>query len=306
MGHGMGHDERVRIVSLLPSATEIVYALGLEDDLVGVTHECNWPPAALTKTRVSRTLLPADATPAEIDALVSAANVEGGPPTEELDEVVLRDLAPDLILTQDLCAVCAVPAGEVDAALQAIGCSAEVVSLDPSSLDDVLDGILRVGVVTGRRAEASSVVAGLRARLDRVHDLVGGQPRRRVFTLEWGDPPYNAGHWIPGMVERAGGEPILAEPGRDSVRVTWEAIAASAPEVVVFAPCGYSLDEAIAEGESFVGRPELAGAELWAVDADSCFVRPGPRLVDGVETLASVFHPAVAGAPAATAAHRLA
>ncbi|MCU1379835.1 MAG: cobalamin-binding protein [Acidimicrobiales bacterium] len=289
----------MRIVSLLPSATEIVYALGLEDDLVGVTHVCDWPPAARTKRRVSRSLLPAGATPAEIDALVSSV------PTETLDDEALAELAPDLILTQDLCAVCAVPAGDVQAALDTIGCRAEVVSLDPASLDDVLDGVARVGRATGRDTEASELVGGLRQRLDRVRSSVAGRPRRRVFALEWGDPPFNGGHWIPGMIEAAGGEPVLAEPGRDSVRVTWEQIADAAPDVVVFTPCGYSLEGAVEQGRALLHQPALAGVEVWAVDADGLFVRPGPRLVDGVEALASLLHPDMAGAPRSDAAQRL-
>jgi iron complex transport system substrate-binding protein len=290
----------VRIVSLLPSATEIVYALGAEDDLVGVTHECNWPPAARAKPQVSRSLLPPDATPAEIDALVSA-----GPATTTLDEDVLARLAPDVILTQDLCAVCAVPAGDVEAALSTIGCRSDVISLDPGSLDDVLDGIGRVGAALGRDAEAEAVVAALRGRLDQVGAAVAGRTRRRVFVLEWGDPPFNGGHWIPEMVERAGGLPVLAEPGRDSVRVRWEDVAAARPEVVVFTPCGYDLEGAVEQGVALLAQPALQGVELWAVDADGCFVRPGPRLVDGVEILAALLHADVAGPVPADGARRL-
>jgi iron complex transport system substrate-binding protein len=287
----------MRIVSLLPSATEIVYALGLGEQLVGVTHECDWPVDARSKTRVSRSLLPVDATPAEIDALVSAASVVGGRPTEVLDEAVLGSLAPDVILTQDLCAVCAVPAGDVDAALRSLGCTSDVVSLDPNTLDDMLDAIARVGAATGREDAAVTLVAALRDRMTRVRSRVAGRVRRRVFALEWGDPPFNGGHWIPEMIELAGGEPVLAEPGRDSVRVTWDDIALATPDVVVFTPCGYSLDEAVEEGRGLLRRPELAGKEVWAVDADSYFVRPGPRLVDGVELLAGMLHPGTAELP---------
>jgi iron complex transport system substrate-binding protein len=302
---GCWHDGGVRIVSLLPSATEIVYALGLADQLVGVTHECNWPPDALTKTRVSRSLLPPDSTPSEIDALVTAASIPGGTPTEELDEMVLKDLAPDLILTQDLCAVCAVPAGDVDAALEAIGCRAEVVSLDPNTVDDTLDAIRRVGAATGRDDEAARCVSDLRDRIERVRSAVAGRSRRRVFALEWGDPPFNGGHWIPGMIDIAGGTPVLAEPGRDSVRVTWEQIGAASPDVVVFTPCGYTLAEAIDEAPAILDRPEIAAAEVWAVDADSFFVRPGPRLVDGIEILAAALHPEVVEPTHERAAARL-
>jgi iron complex transport system substrate-binding protein len=295
----------MRIVSLLPSATEIVYALGLGDQLVGVTHECNWPTDALTKPRVSRSLLPSGAPPAEIDALVTAAAIDGGTPTEVLDGTVLAQLEPDLILTQDLCAVCAIPAADVDTALRLLGCSSAVVSLDPSTIGDVLDGIIQVGRATDREAEATRMVAGLRARIDLVGAAVERLPRSRVFALEWGEPPFNGGHWIPEMIGLAGGEPVLAEPGRNAVRVTWEQIGAARPDVIVFTPCGYTLDAAAREGRTFLDRPELEGVELWAVDADNHFVRPGPRLVDGIEVLAKLLHPGIAGEPEASTARRL-
>ena len=272
-----------RIVSLLPSATEIVYALGADDRLVGVTHECTHPASArVDKQVLTRSLLPVGASPAEIDALVS-----GSGPTEALDEEALALLAPDVILTQDLCAVCAVPAGDVDAALSRLGCTAEVVSLDPSTLDDVLDGIVRVGAAIGARAAADELVASLRARLDGVRARVAGAQVRRVFVLEWGDPPFNGGHWIPDMVAIAGGEPVLANPGRDSVRVSWDDVRAADPDVVLFTPCGYDLAGAIGQA---VDLPDLGRTEVWAVDADDLVVRPGPRLVDGVEAFEAVLH----------------
>jgi iron complex transport system substrate-binding protein len=295
----------VRIVSLLPSATEIVYALGLGDQLVGVTHDCDFPAEARTKQRVARSLLPAGASPAEIDRLVAAASVPGGTPTEVLEEGVLARLDPELILTQDLCAVCAIPADDVQSALTSLGCTAEVVSLDPSSIDEVLDGVTRVGAATGRAAAAEALVAGLEARVDRVRTATAPLPRRRVFALEWGDPPFNGGHWIPEMVELAGGTPVLCEPGRDSVRVGWDQVADAAADVVVFTPCGYSLDEAAAEGAGLLDRPELAGAEVWAVDADGLFVRPGPRLVEGIEVLAALLHPEACGPLPPASARRL-
>lgn len=271
----------MRIVSLLPAATEVVYALGAEDALVGVTHECSWPARARTDKRVvTRSLLPVGASAAEIDALVSGAGA-----TEELDEDALAELAPDVILTQDLCAVCAVPAGDVDAALGRIGCTSEVVSLDPSTLGDVLEGIERVGDAIGAPEAAGRLLASLGARLDAVRTEVVDRPRRRVFVLEWGDPPFNGGHWIPEMVEIAGGAPVLANPGRDSVRVTWDDVRAAAPDVVLFTPCGFDLDGAVAQAAAL---PDLGDAEVWAVDADDLVVRPGPRLVDGVEVFAAV------------------
>lgn len=288
-----------RIVSLLPSATEISFALGLQDSLVGVTHECTWPPEAAGLRRVSHTSIPTDASSAEIDRLVGAA-AAGGPPTTWLDEDAIRELAPDVILTQDLCAVCAVPAGAVDAALERLGCRAEVISLDPTTLDEVLDGVLRVGAVAGRETRAAAVVAGLRKRLDAVSDAVAGQPRRRVFALEWADPPFGAGHWIPEMVELAGGTPVLAVPGGRSTRLSWDDVAQAAPEVLVHMPCGHPMATALQEArELLLPRPELAGVPVVAVlHGDAYTSRPGPRLVDGVEVLAGLLHPEVWPAPA--------
>src|SRR3954468_13848238 len=226
----------MRIVSLLPSATEIVYDLGLEDDLVGVTHECDYPAGARTKRVVSRSTLPVDASAAEIDALVSAS-ASGGDPTYALDAAAVRELQPDVVLTQDLCQVCAVPSGHVREALDVIGCEAEVVSLDPSSLDDVFDGIERVGKATGTERRAEEFVARLRQRLDAVRAAVAGAPRARTFALEWGDPPYNGGHWVPEMIDIAGGRAVLGAPRVPSTQLRWDDIAAADPEVVVFMPC---------------------------------------------------------------------
>ena len=288
----MGQYWRMRIVSLLPSATEIVYALGLEDHLVGVTDECDWPPQARTVQVVSRSALPAVAEPAEIDRLVRAS-IGGGQPLYRLDTDAIRDLRPDLVLAQDLCAVCAVPSGQVTQALNVLGCPAEVISLDPSSLEEVLDGVLRVGKAARVPERAEEVVAGLRERLTSVQAAVAGLARPRVFALEWGDPPFNGGHWVPEMLAVAGGEALLACPGAPSVRVSWAQIEAAAPRMVVFMPCGYDLRAATEEASrSLLGRPELAGVEaIVVVDASAFFSRPGPRLVDGVELLAAALHP---------------
>ncbi len=283
----------MRILSLLPSATEIVYALGLEDDLVGVTHECDWPPAARAKRSVSFSSLPPAADPAEVDRLVSAS-IDGGEPIYRLDNDAVRELRPDLVLTQDLCAVCAVPSGHVNDALELLGCRAEVLSMDPSSLGEVLDCVLRVGTVTGTERTATDLVAGLRDRLRAVSEAVAGRERPRTFALEWSDPPFNGGHWVPEMIELAGGEPVLASPGTPSVRVSWDQIVSASPQVVVFMPCGYDLDGATAEAGALLDRPEIADAAFFAVDASSYFSRPGPRLVDGVEILASALHPGIA------------
>lgn len=281
----------MRIVSLLPSATEIVYALGLEDDLVGVTHECDWPPEAREKRLVSFSAIPPSSEPSEIDSLVSSS-IGDGHPIYRLDDEAIRELRPDVVLTQDLCAVCAVPSGHVNEALDALGCRARVVSLDPRSVDEVLGCMLEVGAVTGTEHRAKHVVEGLRERLGAVTESVEGLARPSTFALEWSDPPFNGGHWVPEMIVRAGGEPVLGRPGSPSVRISWEQIAEADPEVVVFMPCGYDLEQASLEARSVLGRAELDDVRaFFAVDASSFFSRPGPRLVDGVEILASALHP---------------
>jgi iron complex transport system substrate-binding protein len=280
----------VRILSLLPAATEITCLLGLEGCLVGVTHECDWPPAVRSVRRVTRSLIPEGATPAEVDGLVSEA-AAGGRPTYCLDRAAIAELAPDIVLTQDLCSVCAVPQGHLDAALRSIGARAEVVSLDPSSLEDVLAGVEAVGRATGTEPKAKEVVAALSTRLQALEAKVAQMDRPRTLALEWGSPPYNAGHWVPEMLERAGAEPLLAERGGYSRRLSWEEVAAAEPEVVVFMPCGYELGEACAEGQELSARPELAGAaRFFAAASGAYFSRPGPRLVDGVEALFEVLH----------------
>jgi iron complex transport system substrate-binding protein len=285
----------MRIVSLLPSATEIVYALGLEDDLVGVTHECDWPPAALAKRNVSSSALPPGASAAEIDSLVSAS-IGDGEPIYRLDTEAIRELRPDLVISQDLCAVCAVPSGYVNDALEVLGCNAEVVSLDPASLDEVLDCVLAVAAVTGTERRAESFVRGLRDRLDAVRVAVAGLDRPKTFALEWSDPPFNGGHWVPDMIDAAGGTPVLCEVGSPSRRLAWDQIESAAPEIVVFMPCGYDLAAAAKEGAELLPRLKNSGTLLdidsfFCVDATSYFSRPGPRLVEGVEILAAAIHP---------------
>jgi len=293
----------MRIVSLLPSATELVYALGRESDLVGVTHECDWPPAARDIRQVSHSTIPAGASSAEIDRLV-VASAAGGTPTTELDEAAIRELAPDVILTQDLCAVCAVPSGRVDEALERLGCGADVISLDPNTLDDVIDGIGRVGAALDRSVQADAVMTGLRARIDAVRVAVAGRARPRVLALEWADPPFNAGHWVPQMVELAGGVPLLAAYGTPSMRISWEAIREAAPKVLVYMPCGYSLATAVQEAHDLVlTRPDLRDIPtVIAAYGDAYFSRPGPRLVDGVEVLAGLLHPEAWRGPSPEAA----
>lgn len=271
----------MRIVSLLPSATEIAYALGLEQELVGVTFECDEPARARHDKRIvvggrdTSTMAPG-----EIDAWVRS---QADPYT--LDADALRDLDPDVVLTQDLCRVCALPSDRVDEALAFLGCTADVVSLDPHSLDDVLASIEQVGTATGRAAAAAHLVTELRARLARIAAAVAGRPRPRVAVLEWTDPPYASGHWVPDLVTAAGGTPVLADPGGRSVPTTWEALRTAEPDVVVVAPCGYDL-----EGAATQARTIEIDVPVWAVDANGLIVRPGPRVVDGVAALAYALH----------------
>jgi iron complex transport system substrate-binding protein len=288
----------VRLVSLLPSATEIVYSLGLGDDLVGVTFECDEPPAARSeKTIVVGGRDTRGMTAREIDSYVRA-QLAAGADLYTLHAHALADLRPDLILTQDLCRVCALPSGQVEDALGYLGCQADVLSLDPHSLDEVLDSILAVGQRTGVPERATRLVGELRARLARTATAVAGRRRPTVAVIEWVDPPFTAGHWIPDLVSVAGGEPVAARPGAPSVPVSWADIAAAAPELIVVAPCGYHLPGAI-EQAGAVARA-LPGVPVWAIDADGIVVRPGPRLIDGVEAFASILHPdAVPAAPQA-------
>jgi iron complex transport system substrate-binding protein len=282
-------------VSLLPSATEIVYALGLGENLVGVTFECDEPPAARAeKTVVVGGRDTSGLTPGEIDRYVRA-QLAAGEDLYTLHAHALAGLRPDLILTQDLCRVCALPSGEVDAALDFLGCRAEVLSLDPHTLDDVLDSIRAVGVSAGVPDRAAALVSELRARLDRVAELVAGSPRPRVAVIEWTDPPFTAGHWIPDLVIAAGGDPVAASQGARSVPTTWAAIGEATPDVVIVAPCGYHLAGAMEQARAVAAA--LPGPPVWAIDADGLVVRPGPRLADGIEAIASILHPGAVPAP---------
>ena len=280
----------MRIVSLIPSATEILFAVGAGDDVVGVTFECDHPAAARERRVVSTSAMPEGLSPRDIDDFV-AASLAAGEDLDRLDAGALAELDADLVVTQDLCAVCAIDVDTVDEALGFLGCRAEVATLDPHTLDDVLASITRVGRLTGRDEQAAAVVAGLEARLRAVADRVASRDRPRVLVLEWTDPPFAPGHWIPEMVTRAGGEPALGVAGTRSGRITWEEAVASRPDVVVCAPCGFDLEGSATLAKDV--RDRFPGVPVWAVDADAHFARPGPRLVDGVEALAGILHPEV-------------
>jgi iron complex transport system substrate-binding protein len=287
----------VRIVSLLPSATEILFAVGAGAHVVGVTFECDFPPEARNCRIVSTTSLPSGLTPAQIDAEVRS-RMAAGEDLYTLDADALRAIDPDLVLTQDLCAVCAVDVGEVDQALDYLGCRAEVVTLDPMSLGDVLDTIATVGRATGNEAAATTLVHGLRSRLERLANAVSAAGRPRMAVLEWTDPPFSSGHWVPDMVSVAGGLSVLGVSGQRSHQVAWTDVASARPDVIVVAPCGYRLNGARRLAEEIVAAGVLpADVPVWAVDADAAFVRPGPRLVDGVEALAHIAHPDVCPPP---------
>ena len=296
----------MRIVSLLPSATEIVYALGLGDELVGVTFECDEPASARReKTVVVGGRDTKGMAPGEIDDYVRS-RLAAGEDLYTLHAQALAGLDPELILTQDLCRVCAIPSGQVDDALGYLGCRADVLSLDPHSLDDVLTSVLLVGERTGTCDVAENLVGSLRARLARVAAAVADRRRPRVAVVEWVDPPFTAGHWVPDLIRAAGGEPVGASPGERSVQTSWSEIRSARPDVVIVAPCGYHLDGAAEEARGILA--ELPDVPVWAIDADGIVVRPGPRLVDGVEAIAGLLHPgalhAEAMAPFGPAGHQ--
>lgn len=288
----------MRIVSLLPSATEIVCALGLTDALVGVTHECDYPPAVVGKPVVTRSRLALDGLSSrEIDAAVQDQRQEDGS-VYELDVALLGDLAPDLVLTQGLCDVCAVSHSLVREALPRLPSNPRVLSLSPQHLADVLSTIKTVGDFTARQAEARALITSLRTRLDRIALRTVSVPRPpRVFCLEWLDPPWTAGHWVPEMVGLAGGFDAMTTAGLPSRRAGWPEIAEYGPEAVVVMPCGFDLQRTLEEAArtqwpaEWYTLPAVRDGRVWGVNGSAYFNRPGPRLFTGVEILAELFHP---------------
>jgi iron complex transport system substrate-binding protein len=299
----------MRIVSLVPHATELLFALSASDEVVAVTHECDHPPAALELPRVTRDVLPAGLSAAEIDAAVRERTLHGRA-IYELDRDALQALEPELIVTQALCPVCAVSYEEVAELAAHLPAPPRVLALDPKTLEETLSDVGTVAEASGRVAQGAELLRDAEARIERVARAVGAPAaaaRPRVAALEWLDPVYVAGHWTPQLIDMAGGEDVLGRPGEPSQTVSWEAVAAAEPEVVVVMPCGYDAHRAHAE--AITHARELAGLQaerIMAVNASAYFSRPGPRLIDGLELLAHILHPErVPEAPAAAEALRV-
>jgi iron complex transport system substrate-binding protein len=295
----------MRIASLVPSATEMLFALGLGGDVVAVTHECDYPPLARELPHLTATVLPEGLSAGEIDAAVKAI-VGEGKALYSLNEERLAELAPDLIVTQAVCDVCAVSFDDVVAVAARLPSRPRVVQQDPSTLSEVLSDVARLGEVTGIKARAEEVRAGLEMRLQAVRTAVAGVPRPRVLALEWLDPPFVGGHWIPEMIALAGGVDVAGTVGAKSLEVEWERLGDLEPDVVVAMPCGWYVGDSRAQALEHWSRIEALGAEyVFAVDAASTYSRPGPRLVDGTELLAHLLHPELVEPPSGIGFARL-
>jgi iron complex transport system substrate-binding protein len=281
----------VRIVSLVPHATELLFALGLGDQVVGVTHECDHPTAALDKPHVTKDKLAPGLSAAEIDAAVRA-RTEAGESIYELDTKLLRELKPDLIVTQELCAVCAVSYDDVCQIVADLDPRPKVISLDPKTFGETIGDIRTLSDATGAKEAAFVLLATIAKRVERVKQAVAGADPVAVAALEWLDPVFVAGHWTPQLIEMAGGFDVLGLPGEHSEESSWEAVAAAQPEVVVCMPCGYDAARALAEAEQHADRLAALGARrVVAIDASGTFSRPGPRLVEALELMAHILHP---------------
>jgi iron complex transport system substrate-binding protein len=292
----------MRIVSLLPAGTDMVVALGAADSLVGVTHECDGLASLAALPRVTRSAIDPEAAPGEIDRQVRAADARGEP-LFMLDEARIADLRPDVLITQAVCEVCAVRETDVRALAARMSAAPRVVTLAASTLDAVLEDVACVAAAVDMRDAGARLRTELDARMRRVHETLEAAeaPRRRVAVIEWTDPVYAAGHWVPSMIERAGGIDVLAKPGEHSRVVSVTDVVTAAPETIVFAPCGYEVARAATEARRTLSRADWAWAarcQVWAIDAGAFVSRPGPRLVDGIETLARIFHPTLFPRPA--------
>lgn len=295
----------MRIASLVPSATESLFALGFGDDVVAVTHECDWPAATRGLPRLTRSAIPEGLPAAEIDAAVSELTARGEA-IYALDEALLRRLAPDLIATQELCAVCAVSYEEVCSVASGLPGGPDVISLDPETLDDVLADLPRLAAACRQPELGERLRAELAGRLDAVREAVAGAPRPRVLALEWLDPVYLGGHWVPEMIAAAGGVDPLGSPGGKSRTADWDELRDAAADVVVVMPCGLDADSSADEARAAASAIESLGASrVVAVDAAASFSRPGPRLVEGVELLAHILHPGLVAPPVGLGWHDL-
>jgi len=281
----------MRVVSLVPSATEIIAALGLAGNLVGRSHECNYPSEVEAVPVVSASRIDTEQLgSADIDSAVREA-LSDGRPLYEVDAELLEQLAPDLIVTQDLCEVCAVSSGEVKRVSRI---DVETVSLDPRDLEEIEDSIRTLARHLHAAAQGERLAQAFHHRIDFVHQLVRGLPRQRVFVAEWLDPPFAAGHWVPEMVDLAGGDEVLGRPRERSFATTWDAVREAAPQLIVLAPCGFDLERTVSEA----GAVPAMGARVVAVDGDAAYSRPGPRVAEGVAQLAHLLHPDDVEAPA--------
>jgi iron complex transport system substrate-binding protein len=300
-----------QIVSFLPSATEMACALGLSDQLVGITHECDYPPEVRGKAIVVRKALPIETmSQREIDVAVSERMREGRS-LYEVDETLLEQLAPDLILTQDLCQVCAPSGNEVTQALNLLPKKPQILWLTPNSLDEIFANLLELGEATGHTKKAKELVAEGRARLQKIEGVTENlSVRTRVFCMEWLDPVYCSGHWVPEMVKIAGGLDALSQAGADSVRIPWDDVVEWKPEVLVVTPCGFDLEQTIQQSRQLFTYPRwstlpaVRSGRIFAVDANSYFARPGPRVVDGTELLAHLIHPELFSWKGSTSAYQ--
>lgn len=288
----------MRIASLVPSSTEMLFALGLGDNVVAVTHECDYPPEAAVRPHITRTVIPEGLGSGDIDRAVRE-RTQAGRALYELDEYLLAELAPDLIVTQAVCDVCAVSFDDVSAVAQKLTSAPQVVSLDPTTLGEVLADVPRLAEAAGVPDAGERLVADSGRRLDALADAVEGAPAPTVAALEWLDPVFVGGHWVPQMIELAGGLDVLGLPGEKSRTAGWDELEATAPELVVAMPCGYDTERSAQEAAEHAGRLAVLGARVVAVDAAAYFSRPGPRLVDGVELLGHLMHPRLVAAPPA-------
>jgi iron complex transport system substrate-binding protein len=278
-------------VSLVPHATELLFALDLGPQVIAVTHECDYPPAALGLPKITRDLLAPGLSAAEIDAAVRE-RTQGGESIYELDEDLLRELEPDLIVTQALCPVCAVSYDDVAAIARSLPSEPEVIALDPHTIGEALGDVRTVAEATGARDAAVDLIARAAGRIDRVRLAVRDAPRPRVVALEWFDPVFVAGHWTPQLIELAGGEDMLGLAGEHSQQCDWSDVAAAQAQIAIAMPCGYDAPRAHEEAAAHAAQLRATGVErVVAVDAAAYFSRPGPRLVDGLELLAHILHP---------------